>query len=171
MIGPLNVHTSLSFKHQWFYLNHPHKMQLQDGKWFFCVSLGEKLLQLLGFWMEGVGQTSIAITGILCNIFLVVILFDKDMRNSFNFMLIALSICDSWYLLGSILESFRKSFNLMSKAHTYLFPHFLFPGQMIAMTSSVYLTVAISVERFAAVHYPLNYHQVCQRTSLLLEKS
>lgn len=124
------------------------------------LPLGEKLLQLLGFWMEGVGQTSIAITGILCNIFLVVILFDKDMRNSFNFMLIALSVCDSWYLLGSILESFRKSFNLMSKAHTYLFPHFLFPGQMIAMTSSVYLTMAISVERFAAVHYPLNYHQV-----------
>ena len=144
-------------------------MELQNGKLFFCVSLGEKLLQLLGFWMEGVGQTSIAITGILCNIFLVVILFDKDMRNSFNFMLIALSVCDSWYLLGSILESFRKSFNLMSKAHTYLFPHFLFPGQMIAMTSSVYLTVAISVERFAAVHYPLNYHQVI--TSLLLEKS
>ena len=40
--------------------------------------------------------------------------------------------------------------------------HFLFPGQMIAMTASIYLIVAISFERYAAVHYPLNYHQVRQ---------
>ena len=96
----------------------------------------------------------------MCNGLLIVILTDKDMRNSFNFMLIALSFCDAWYLFGSILESFRKSFNLMSKTHMYLFPHFLFPGQMIAMTASIYLIVAISFERYAAVHYPLNYHQV-----------
>ena len=98
----------------------------------------------------------------MCNGLLIVILSDKDMRNSFNFMLMALSFCDAWYLFGSILESFRKSFNLMSKTHMYLFPHFLFPGQMIAMTASIYLIVAISFERYAAVHYPLNYHQVRQ---------
>ena len=101
----------------------------------------------------------------MCNFLLIAILLDKDMRNSFNFMLIALSFFDAWYLLGSILESFRKSFDLMSKTHMYLFPHFLFPGQMIAMTASVYMIVAISFERYAAVHYPLNYHQV--RTTYL----
>ena len=102
----------------------------------------------------------ITIAGILCNVFLMLILNHKDMRNSFNFMLIALSFCDSLYLFGSILESFRKSFKLVTSTHKYLFPHFLFPGQMIAMTASVYLIVAISFERYAAVHYPLNYHQV-----------
>jgi hypothetical protein len=34
------------------------------------------------------------------------------MRNSFNILLIALALFDNTYLIGSILESFRKRFQL-----------------------------------------------------------
>ena len=34
------------------------------------------------------------------------------MRNSFNILLIALALFDNTYLVGSILESFRKRFQL-----------------------------------------------------------
>ena len=36
----------------------------------------------------------------------------------------------------------------------------LYPGHMIAMTGSVFMTVAIAMERYVAVHYPLDYNQV-----------
>ena len=36
--------------------------------------------------------------------------FREDMRNSFNFLLIALICMDSSYLIGWIIEAFRKSF-------------------------------------------------------------
>ena len=38
----------------------------------------------------------------------------------------------------------------------------LYPGHMIAMTGSVFMTVAIAMERYVAVHYPLDYNQVIQ---------
>ena len=41
-----------------------------------------------------------------------------------------------------------------------LFPHLLYPGQMIVMTASVFMTVAIAMERYVAVHYPLDYNFV-----------
>jgi hypothetical protein len=82
------------------------------------------------------------------------------MRNSFNLLLIALSCFDSCYLFGSILESMRKSFQLDSNLHRLLFPYLLYPGQMIVMSGSVFMTVAIAMERYVAVHYPLDYNQV-----------
>lgn len=106
----------------------------------------------VSFWMEGVVQTSIAISGILFNVFSSLILAAKDMRNSFNLLLIALACYDSCYLFGSILESFRKCFGLVTDIHTLMFPYFLYPGQMIMMTASVFMTVAIAMERYVAVN-------------------
>ena len=54
------------------------------------------------------------------------------MRNSFNFLLIALICMDSCYLVGAILESFRKCFLLASDIHIQMFPYFLYPGINIA---------------------------------------
>ena len=75
-------------------------------------------------------------------------------------MLIVLAFFDTFYLFGSILESFRKSFNLKTDIHIILFPYLLYPGQMVVMMCSVYMTVAIAIERFSAVRYPLVYNQV-----------
>ena len=90
-------------------------------------------------------------------------IFTHEMQSyfsSFNFMLIGLSFFDTWYLFGSILESFRIAFDLETNLHIQLFPYFLYPGQMIVMMCSVYMTVAIAIERFSAVRYPLIYNQV-----------
>ncbi len=42
-----------------------------------------------------------------------------EMRNSFNLLLIALICFDSWYLFGSILEAFRRTFGLSTDLHTW----------------------------------------------------
>ncbi len=75
-------------------------------------------------------------------------------------MLIALALFDSGYLFGSVLESFRVSFNLATWLHLTLFPQFLYPGQAIMMSGSIFMTVAIAMERYVAVHYPVDYNQV-----------
>ena len=66
----------------------------------------------------------------------------EDMRNSFNFLLIALICMDSCYLVGAVVEAFRRSFLLTTDLHKILFPYFLFPGLNIAMTASVFMTVS-----------------------------
>ena len=60
-------------------------------------------------------------------------------------------------LFGSILESFRKHFHLATDVHIILFPYVLYPFTQIAITGSIFMTIAIALERFIAVHYPLDY--------------
>lgn len=105
------------------------------------------LLNEITFWVEGVLSCSIAIAGFFGNVGSTMILSGKEMRNSFNWLLIALACFDNIYLLGSILESFRKDFQLESHTHVILFPYLLYPMQTIAMTGSILMTVAIAFER------------------------
>ena len=67
---------------------------------------------------------------------------------------------DSCFLVMAICESFRKGFALTSTLHLVMFPYFLYPLLSIAVTASIYMTVAIALERYIAVHYPIDYSQV-----------
>ena len=66
---------------------------------------------------------------------------------------------DSVYLVFAILEAIRKDFGMATDVHLLLFPYFLFPGLSVAMTGSVFMTVGIALERYIAVHYPIDYSQ------------
>jgi len=92
------------------------------------------------------------------------------MRNSFNLLLVTLACFDSTYLFGSILESFRKQFALGSDIHIILFPYLLYPFTQIAITGSIFMTVAIALERFIAVHYPINYSQAMHEANALTKR-
>ena len=67
---------------------------------------------------------------------------------------------DSCFLVMAICEAFRKGFDLTSTLHLVMFPYFLYPMLSIAVTASIYMTVAIALERYIAVHYPIDYSQV-----------
>ena len=101
-----------------------------------------------------------SILGILGNALSSYILAGKSMRNSFNLLLIALAVIDNTYLFGAILESVRKRFGIETQAHLILLPYFLYPLHMMAMTGSILMTVAIALERYNAVHWPISYSQV-----------
>ena len=121
----------------------------------------EQFLKLFSFWVEGVLQTICAILGIFGNIIASIIITRKEMRNSFNLLLVSLACFDSTYLIGSILESIRKpnAFGFSSEVHVILFPYVLYPANQIAVSGSIFMTVAIAWERYIAVHYPLDYNQ------------
>jgi hypothetical protein len=40
-----------------------------------------------------------------------------------------------------------------------LFPYFLYPVNQVAVSGSIFMTVAIAWERYVAVHYPIDYNQ------------
>ena len=71
------------------------------------------MLESFNFWLEGVVQVLIANLGIVINTAFCFILGSKEMRNSFNSLLISLAVFDNGYLFASILESFRKCFKLV----------------------------------------------------------
>ena len=57
-----------------------------------------RLVEFFSFWVEGVLQTAFAILGILGNTVVSLIIAQRDMRNSFNFLLVSLACFDSTYV-------------------------------------------------------------------------
>ena len=55
---------------------------------------------------------------------------------------------------------------MASQWHIILFPHLLYPFNQVAVTGSIFMTVAIAWERYVAVHYPLDYNQVSEPKSV-----
>ena len=86
------------------------------------------------------------------------VLSQKQMRNVFNSLLIAMAIFDTLFLLFSILDTFWNVFDLVTEMHIYLFPKILYPFRSIVFCSSILMTVSISVERYIAVSRPISLH-------------
>ena len=127
----------------------------------------DETLKTVGLWIEGVLPIVIGVPGIIGNVVASVILSRKSMRNSFNFLLIALAIYDSCYIFLDILQK-RKE--LHTSAYIILFPYLLYPLEMIAMTGSILLTVAIALERYTAVHYPISYRQTLKNADAMKKR-
>ena len=127
----------------------------------------DQLIANLGYYVEGVLILITSIFGIAINLVSsIVILTRHEMRNCFNILLVALAGYDSWYLIGAVLESCRKYFpSLRSETAIHLFPYFLYPAHQTSIAGSIFMTVAIAFERYAAVHYPLDYNQVSTGSS------
>ena len=83
------------------------------------------------------------------------------MRNSFNLLLIALATFDNLFLMNGFIEQVPVIVGYTHRPEplVLLFPYVLYPLNAIAMTGSIFLTVAIALERYIAVHHPLNYSQ------------
>ena len=129
----------------------------------WCVQISKECYQWLrdnplDFVIVGVTQVAIAVVGILMNLVFCYVLSHKEMRSLFNFLLIALAIFDNLFLLSQILESFRDHFKMATQIHIVLFPKILYPFKVIVFCSSIYMVVAISVERYIAVTRPIRLH-------------
>ena len=145
-------------------------MSIENHTELNCYNSTEQndaLLQNIGFWVEGVLPIIIGVPGIVGNVFASIILSGKTMRNSFNILLIALAIYDSGYVL---LDIFQKRSELHTNLYVMLFPYLLYPLEMIAMTGSILLTVAIAIERYTAVHYPISYRQTLKNANAMKKR-
>ena len=71
----------------------------------------EKMVTDVAFWLDGVTKTTVALLGVFSNALAAFVLRKPKMKNSFNLCLVALAWIDTIFLVGSILESFRKRYN------------------------------------------------------------
>ena len=51
-------------------------------------------------------------------------------------------------------------FGLYTQLHLIVYPQVIYPLSNISLTASIYMIVAITLERYCAVHYPVDYRQV-----------
>ena len=68
----------------------------------------KEIRRQLAFWLDGVAKTLVALVGVFLNILAAHILNRPKMKNSFNLCLVALNVIDTIFLVGGILESFKR---------------------------------------------------------------
>ncbi len=104
------------------------------------------------FIVEGVLLCAVAVAGIASNsLGAYVLCARRDLRaNLFNRLLVALVTADSAFLALSINNSFRRAFQMTSDLQTYLFP-FAHSATHVVLSLSIYLTVALAVQRTVAL--------------------
>lgn len=108
------------------------------------------------FYLEGVVFTPIAVVGIFGNLISISVLSKPEMRSSFNQLLISLASFDFLYLLVSLFF-----FGLPQLSETYVvsvYPRIMpigFGFVHITRVGSVLMTLAVTIERFFAIVYPL----------------
>lgn len=69
----------------------------------------KRLLNFFSFWVEGILTTAFAILGIFGNTIVSVIIAQRDMRNSFNLLLVSLACFDSTYVSTNYLSKSTSS--------------------------------------------------------------
>ena len=116
------------------------------------------------WWTECVAQSIIGITGIIANTVAIPVLCSKSMYSIFNCLLVYLAIFDNIFIVCQILEAKRKMTNnfkghyAFDQIHEHIFGYFLYPLHSFVLTASIYITVALALERFRAVWRPIEYH-------------
>ena len=90
------------------------------------------------------------------NLLSIWVLSMPEMRSTaFNRLLLALAIIDSLFICPGIIISSSKGFAWKTDWYNKLFPVFLYPFSEMALCSSIYMTVAIAVERYIGLCRPL----------------
>ena len=69
--------------------------------------------------------------------------------------------CDSLHIIFGIMEAIRTSWeDLYHDNLLYIFPWFHYPFYRITLVCSIYMMIAVAIERFFAVCFPHNYHNL-----------
>ena len=107
------------------------------------------------FWAEGVASTVVAISGLTGNLISIWVLSDDELRAGvFNRLLRSLAFVDCMFIMPGAIIYTAKAFSWQADWYNRLFPVFIYPFTEIAFCSSIYMTVAIAVERYLGVCRP-----------------
>ena len=125
-------------------------------------------LILFRFLIYSIFLNSIGIIGIFGNSLSMIILSKYLLKSSINYLLIGLARCDVALIITSIIlfgiPPIYQYTGLFFSYNYYIYPYLaciFFPIALIAQTSSVYLTLTVTLERFVAVCRPLRAKSLC----------
>ena len=75
------------------------------------------------------------------------------MKDVFYKLLMALACFDNLYISIMLISNLNSKFEIDSDLIKYLTPYFLFPFKLISTYGTIFMTMAISIERYIGIHY------------------
>ena len=119
-----------------------------------CNNTPNEKEELSSFLIDLFTRDVTAILGTLGNIFIIMVLLQRHMVNTFNKLRVALAMFDTILLISCFVDSVLKN---SVEALGIAFPYILWPIRNFAQTGSMFMTMVIAVERFIAISYPIHY--------------
>ena len=114
----------------------------------------------LTFWVGGVVNCIIAKLGFIINVLSIYALLTNPLLNNmFNMLLSVLLVIDSVCLFFIMVDVVFNIFKLKTELYDILIPYFYHPFRNISLTSSIFMTIAISHERYKAIQHPFIHRQ------------
>ncbi len=111
-------------------------------------------------WNLAICGCILASWGILANALSAHIFINRSASNTFNSLLILLTIADALFLIFSIMTFCRLAFTtgfVLDQILAVIYPYFVHPCKGISLTCSTYATVAMALERYLGTHHPLKH--------------
>ena len=109
------------------------------------------------WWLEVPGTIIIGSIGTAFNSISILTLLNKTMASTFfNRLLTCLAIFDSLYLANRMAEAVTTHL-IMSHSSLAFFVQYLYPVRSILMCCSIYITIALGMERYDAINRPHIY--------------
>lgn len=125
-------------------------------------------MALLNYYLMGIGGTTVCCIGIVCNILSVVVLTRRVMNSSTYSYLSALAACDTLALFFTLIlysedTKYPKEGQLKwaEPTYAYLFP-FVHPAAVMFQVTSIWLTLAFTVDRFIMICHPFKAEKMCK---------
>ena len=124
---------------------------------------------LLNYYLMGIAGTTVCFTGIFCNILSVIVLTRRSMNSSTYSYLAALAICDTLALFLTVIIFLLSEDTKMPQkgkfiwhrtSYALLFP-FLHPAAVMFQVTSIWLTLAFTVDRYIMICHPFKAERLC----------
>ena len=106
------------------------------------------------FYCEGVSISVIGILGLFGNLIALIVLSRPNLRDVFHQLLFAVASFDLMYIIVGGFNYTFKAFRANSDVYVYLYPHIIHPFTHIAATGVIFMTVAITIERYLGLCHP-----------------
>jgi len=120
------------------------------------------------FW--GIIMPIIGVIGFIGNILTIIVLFRREMKSTTVYFLRTLVVTDTGIIVGCILGlsviSITQINSNMKLFADVIYPHIYTPTNYIVMTLqmiNVWVTVAVSVERYIAICHPFKSVKICNK--------
>lgn len=119
--------------------------------------LDPSVVEKFRYFCDGLLVFLIGLIGIIGNVIAVLVLLRPKLRDCFHQLLIALAFFDTLYIVCGGINYTVRAFEVRLDVYTITFPHFFYPFANIGMCGTIFMTVAISLERFLGICHPLHF--------------